>query len=62
MTWREFKSKVDSAILEAGETEAVEIEYIDTGGFPDKVDIFVHPFTSYVLPPEKWPTTLAVQG
>jgi len=62
VTWHEFKSKVDIAILEAGMTEAVEIEYIDTGAFPDEVDIFVHPFESYVLPPEKWKTTLAVQG
>ena len=62
MTWHEFKEKVDSAILEAGETDAIEIEYIDTCEFSDSVDIFVHPFESYVLPPEKWKTTLAVQG
>ena len=62
MTWHEFKSKVDGAILDAGVTEAVEIEYIDTGAFPGKVDIYVHPFSSPVEPPEKWKTTLAVQG
>ena len=62
MTWHEFKEKVDSVIFEAGATDAVEIEYIDTGTLPDHVDIFVHPFESYVLPPEKWETTLVVQG
>ena len=62
MTWHEFKSKVDLEILEAGKTDAVEIEYIDTGEFPTRVDIFVRPFAVGVFPPEKWKTTLAVQG
>jgi len=56
MTWHEFKSKVDIAILEAGVTEAVEIEYIDTWAFPIRVDIFVHPFE------HADDFTLAVQG
>jgi len=62
MTWREFKWKVDIAILEARASDAIEIEYIDTGAFPGRVDIYVHPFSSPVEPREKWPTTLAVQG
>ena len=62
MTWHEFKSKVDGAILDAGVTEAVEIEYIDTGSFPGNVDIYVYPFESCIQPPGKWKTTLVVQG
>lgn len=56
MTWREFKSKVDSEILEAGKTESIVVEYIDTGAFPIGVDIFVHPFE------HADDFTLAVQG
>jgi len=56
MTWREFKSKVDIAILGAGKTETIQIEYIDTGAFPISVDIFVHPFE------HADDFTLAVQG
>lgn len=62
LTWHEFKSKVDNAIREAGATGDIEIEYIDTGAFPNSADIFVCPLESYVQPPGKWETMPVVQG
>ena len=45
MTWKEMKEKVEVALVEAGQTEDIEIDYMDfsgSGGFGGPPEVYVH--------------------
>ena len=44
MTWKEMKEKVDAAVVEAGQTEDIEIDYTDFSscGFGGPPEVYVH--------------------
>ena len=44
MTWKELKAKVDDALVESGQTEDIDIDYMDftASGWGGPPEVYVH--------------------
>lgn len=58
MTWREFKSQVDEYLKANDEPDTIKIFYIDTGNYPDSIDIAI----DEVGPEENTTRVLSIDG